>query len=196
MSRDFPDLGQDDLGQDDLGRPTSNQEPGKDPEKLGLTTWKQIVVAALTGGAVGWFLLATVQVSGRAIPLTPWSLTIVLAAITLAVFFYVPFLKAKLRSDRTSVDHQEAVIALVLGKMMVLMGALIGGAHLSYALTNLTNLTAPLPQQRLIRGLICVGVSVLFSIAGSRLEHACIAPGDDDDDDSSGPKGGISVNPA
>lgn len=171
-------------------RGTDSPAPsGNEPGKLQLTTLRQMLVAGLCGFGIGWVLVATLEVFGQVTPLTPWSLLLVLGLVALGALVYAPWLKHRLRIDRSLVDHQEALIALVVGKMMALTGMVVGGAHLSYALLNLPRLEAALPMARLIRGLICVAVCLVFTFAGARLERVCLAKGGDDDD-SDEPKSG------
>ena len=78
-------------------------------------------------------------------------------------------------------DPQAAVTALVLGKTMVLTGALLAGGHLTYVLTQVGAWAIPLPRQRVVWGLVAVAAASVFAWAGWVLEKSCWRPPSEDE---------------
>jgi len=160
-------------------RPPSAQPPPDHP-RLGLTTPRQIAVAALAGGAFGYLLVGGIDLMNRSVPVTPWSLSAMFAVLSAATFVYARALHTRIRSKHW-IESTEGVRALVLGKTLLMTGAAVAGGHVAYVLHSIGRMDAPLPHDRVIHGSVTIAFSVVLAVAGFVLERACVAPHDKDD---------------
>lgn len=145
-----------------------------------LTSWRVLAVAAGCGLAVSWLASATVHAVGGVLMAVPPSLLIVLVVAAVIVFVYSRAFRRKVVDREQVVNPTEGLVAVVLGKTMSIMGALLVGALLVYA-PDLTRLDVPLPRRRAIMAGATLIASALFGVVGGLLERACLVPRDPDD---------------
>lgn len=143
---------------------------------LGLTTRHHMAVAGLGGAVVGWFVVGTLLALGRFVPVTPWSLPVMLAAVAGIVWVAAGVLRRKVVQERADVSSELGLWALVGGKTMLLSGLALAGGHLVYVLSFAGQFDAPAPRERVLRGLLTLLVALVFARAGRRLERACLVP--------------------
>ncbi|MGO4956717.1 DUF3180 domain-containing protein [Luteococcus sp. Sow4_B9] len=165
--------------------PSGPEDP--QPGDLQPTTNRQITTSVLAGMVVGWFVVGTIQALGNAVPVVPWSLPLVLGALGIAALAYAEVLRRQVERTRADISPEAGVRALVLGKTMLMTGAIMAGGHLVYVLANLGSWEIPAPRMRVVRGLWTIAASAIFGWAGHRLERACLVPGDDVDPDDPDP---------
>ncbi|MEL4503693.1 DUF3180 domain-containing protein [Luteococcus sp. H138] len=146
------------------------------PGGLGLTTRRQAVISVMAGMLLGWFIVGTLQATGQLVPVTPWSLPLVLGALGAAALVYARVLRRQVADRRGDLPHESGVRALVLGKTMLMTGAVLAGGHLVYVLVYLGSWSIPAPRQRVIHGLVTILASAIFALAGRELERACLVP--------------------
>lgn len=158
--------------------PPELPEPG--PGQLGVTTPKQAVVAALSGAVAGYFVVGTIRWRGGVVPLTPWSIPAVLGALAIAALVYSRVLRRQVADARGSIAPETGVRALVLGKTLLLAGAILGGGHAVYVGSYLGQWGAPMPHARVVHGGVTILASLAFAFAGWVLERACVVPPGDD----------------
>lgn len=159
-------------------------EPGNTPEKrpaLTVTTSQQIMVSVLSGAVLAFLLLKAVELANWPPPLVPWSVSIVLVAIGAGVLWYLRSFTSRLEAHRVPSD--EAVRALVLGKSMLMTGAVLAGGHLVYVLLWIGQTDIPGPRERVIHGAVTLVTAIGFAVVGGALEKACVV----DINDSDGP---------
>ncbi len=163
--------------------PPSPPEPAP-PERprLGLTTPRQILVAALAGGALGYLVAGGIDLAGGSVPVTPWSLSVMLGVLSGATLVYARALRNRIKS-RHWIESSEGVRALVLGKTLLMTGAAVAGGQVAYVLQSIGRMAAPLPHDRVVHGCVTIVVSTILAVAGHVLERACVAPHDHDDAD-------------
>jgi hypothetical protein len=156
------------------------------------TSAASLAVAALLGALVGGSIGPLIEAAGGRVPTVPWSavVTLVLLGAVLLGLAWTTWRSLRRPSDSTvrRMDPQRAVVLLVLGRSGALGGAAIFGGYLAFGLGFLGD-DAPLPHQRLVRGLLAAAATVLVVVGGLLLERACRVPGggDDDPDDSDDP---------
>jgi hypothetical protein len=149
-------------------------------------------VAALVGALVGGSAGPLIEAAGGVVPSVALStvLTLVLLGVILLglAWFTWRSLRRPAGSSMRRIEPQRAVNLLVLGRSGALGGAAIFGGYLAFGLGYLGD-DAPLPHERLVRGLIAAAAAVLVVIGGLLLERACQVPGgrDDDPDDPDDP---------
>lgn len=163
------------------------QDPEQPEGGLGLTTGRQALTAVLAGAVLGWFIVGTLQAMGSTVPVTPWSLALVMGALGAAAWVYSRVLRRQVAESRGALPHESGVRALVMGKTMLMTGAILGGGHLVYALVFLRSWSIPTPRERVIHGAAAILASIVFGLAGRELERACLVPpgqGTQDDDEA------------
>lgn len=157
---------------------TAPVEPTGPQGNLTLTTPVQAVVAALAGAVAGYFIIGTLRWFDSPVPVTPWSLPVVFVALAIASFVYARRLRIQVAEARADVTPDFGVLALVLGKTLLMTGAVMAGGHALYVGVYLGQWDAPLPRQRTIHGLVVLGCSLLCAWAGYVLERACLVSRD------------------
>lgn len=162
------------------GSPTDPSQPGPRPEPLGVTTIQQIVISALSGAVITYFILQSIELAVRTPPLVPYSLPIVLTVASIVVWWYTRTFKDRVQQHK--VTPTEGVRALVLGKSMLMTGAVLAGGHLLYVLMWITELDIPGPRERVIHGAVTLLAAILFAIVGGWLERSCVVDVNDGDD--------------
>ena len=167
--------------------PRSGSGPRPGPGGLSLTNRRQTVISVLAGMLVGWFVVETLQALGHPVPVTPWSLPLVFGALGVAAWAYARVLRRQVAEARADLSAESGVRALVLGKTMLMTGAIVGGGHLVYVLSFLGDWNVPTPRERVIHGVATIAASVVFAVAGRDLERACmVPPGDELDEQDPG----------
>ena len=146
-----------------------------------MTTFRQIVVAALAGALIGAFVLSIFDLFEGFPPVVPWTVPAVLVVMAVAAWIYSRGLSRRV-ADRT-VSGIEAVRALVAAKSAIMTGAVLAGMHAVYVGRWAGQLSAEQPAQRVLLGSVTLVAAVLFTGAGHLLEKACVAPDDEDEDD-------------
>ena len=149
------------------------------PGALGITTPSQIMVSVLSGAVIGYLLLVAFDVLNAIPPLVPWSVPIVLVAISIPVLWYARTLISRL--ERSMVPPEEGVRAVILGKSMLMTGCVLAGGHLVYVLRWIAQTDAPGPKSRVILGAVTIAAAVGFALVGAYLEKACVVDGEDSD---------------
>lgn len=138
-------------------------------------------------GLIGGRLLRTiVEASGNTAPRVGWSpaVTLLFAALVVAGFAWSTWQSLHKRHERMTSDH--GIKMLSLAKASALVGALVAGGYLGYALAFVGELDTPLGKERALQaglaGLAAIGVMV----AGLLLERALQVPGGPEDDKKDG----------
>ncbi|WP_420176903.1 DUF3180 domain-containing protein [Luteococcus sp. OSA5] len=157
-----------------MSTPSPSGSPELDPGDLRPTTGRQTATSVLAGMVVGWFIIGTMQALGSAVPVLPWSLPLVLGALGIAALVYSVVLRRQVELARGSLSPEAGVRALVLGKTMLMTGAIMAGGHVVYVLANVGSWDVPAPRMRVLRGLWTILAGAVFGWAGHRLERACI----------------------
>lgn len=163
--------------------PQHDRVPDDQPgHALGMTSRRTILVATLAGGVLGWMLVRTLELAHQVVPVTPWTMSLMMALVAVAAVVVANWMRQQLAGPRAAVSNERAVSALVLGKAMLLTGAALAGGHFAYVLTQAGHWDVPLPRRRVIFGTVAIVASILFAGAGRLLEHSCRVPADPDED--------------
>mgnify|MGYP002754665602 CR=1 FL=1 len=79
---------------------------------------------------MGWMVLSVFDLANAFLPVTPWSLPVLLTFLAIAAIVYARALPKRLEQRR--VPALEAVRAMVMAKSLIATGALLAGGHVIY----------------------------------------------------------------
>jgi Protein of unknown function (DUF3180) len=139
-------------------------------------------VGLLVGGLVGPLF----EAAGRQPPRVPWSGVLILVFLAAVLLALARTTWRTLRGPAGAVrriEPQRAVMLLALGRASALGGAALFAGYSAFALGFLGD-DAPLPRERLVRGLLTAAAALLVAAGGLLLERSCRVPGADDEDDA------------
>jgi hypothetical protein len=139
-----------------------------------------LVLLFIAGAVLGYaFARLTIAINGIA-PQVQWTSAIVLLAAGAIVLVLANATYRTVHRERGRVDAHRAVRFLLLAKASALVGALMAGGYLGFALNFVDQLDVSLPEQRVIRSVAAAIASVVLVVAGLLLERACRIPKDED----------------
>jgi H+/Cl- antiporter ClcA len=166
------------LSRDQLPDPPETPQP-PDPGRLRPTSPASITAWAVVGLVCGWLLHPVAEEVRGTAPVVTWvqPLTLLLVAAILGWTAWVTYRAVQVRRERL-LPHQ-AVNRLVLARACVLVGALVAGGYLGYAVSWL-GIDSDLAQQRLVRSLLATAAGVLICVGAVALERACRVRSDDE----------------
>jgi hypothetical protein len=150
------------------------------------TSAAALAVAALVGLLAGGVVGPLFEAAGRQPPRVPWSGVLILVFLAAVLLALARTTWRTLRGPAGAarrIEPQRAVMLLALGRASALGGAALFAGYLAFALGFLGN-DAPLPRERLVRGLLTAAAAVLVAAGGLLLERSCRVPGGDDEDDA------------
>lgn len=134
-----------------------------------------LVAAGTIGLVVGWAVRPVCLRLGYAEPgisLLSVSLLLFAAAIIGGSAYLT---RRTVQRDRFALAHHQAVNRLVLGKAGALVGALLTGAYVGYAVAQL-GVDSPAADTRLWRSLVAALAAAAVMLTALLLEHACRVP--------------------
>ncbi|MFW6869608.1 DUF3180 domain-containing protein [Nocardioides sp. CPCC 206347] len=133
---------------------------------------------ALVGLVGGWAVHPLCERLGVVPPLVtaPQPLALLLLAAILGYVAWATHRAVQVRRER--LEAHKAVNRLVLARASALVGALVGGGYLGYAISWIGD-PAELADDRLVRSLIATGCAVAAMVAALLLERACRVREDD-----------------
>ncbi|WP_101525535.1 DUF3180 domain-containing protein [Nocardioides houyundeii] len=137
------------------------------------------VVAAIVLGLAGgwaWHPIAE-QMSGTA-PVVGWTQGAVLFFVTAILGGLALVTWRAVHVRREHLEARRAVNRLVLARACMLVGALVAGCYVGYAVSWLGS-SAELAQTRMVRSLVAAAGAAGILITGKLLERACRVPKSD-----------------
>lgn len=135
------------------------------------------MVSVLSGAVLAYLVIQAVRIAGGTTPLVPWSLPILLGFLSVVAWFYTRSFRSRLAQHRVS--PEEGVRALVLGKSMLMTGAVLAGGHLVYVLVWIGQTDIPGPRARVIHGAVTLVAAITFGVVGGWLERNCVVDAGD-----------------
>ena len=144
------------------------------PTSVGaLTLWG---VVGLVGG---WVLHPLAERMRDTAPIVTWAqpLALLLVAVILGATAFLTWRTIHVHQQR--LEPQQAVNRLVLARACALVGALVAGGYLGYALSWIGD-PAELADDRMVRALLAATAAIAAAVAAMFLERACRVRGDDD----------------
>jgi hypothetical protein len=142
------------------------------------TTGPRVVVGCLLVGLVaGWSLRPLAAALDTTAPRVVWLQALALYLVAAILAWTARVTAAAVRRHRFLEPHH-AVNRLVLGKACALVGALVAGGYLGYAL-SWVGVAAELASERITISLVAAGGAALTTVAALLLERACRVRDDD-----------------
>lgn len=148
---------------------------------VGPTKIRALLALFLVGGVLGYaFARLSIVVNGMA-PEIQWTSVVVLLAAAAIVLVLANSTYRTLHRDRRLMDVHRAVRFLLLAKASALVGSIVAGGYLGFALEFVDQLDVPLPQERVIRSVSAAIAAILLVVGGLLLERACRVPREKDE---------------
>ena len=145
-----------------------------------------VLVGLLLGLLLGWATVSLFALLDLVLPVTPWTMSVLLVLMAAAVAVGSVWLRRRLDEPDGRTEFEVPLAALVLGRSMLFTGLLLVGGHVAYLVAQLGRLEVPLYQERAIAGVGAIVTGAVFAIAGYLLERACrVEPPDSDDGEMS-----------
>lgn len=134
-----------------------------------------------SGVIVGRLVPPIVVRLGGTVPRVGWAaaLTLLFAAIVVAVFAWNTWQSLHKKHQRMTSDHGLQMLALA--KSGVAVGASVAGIYAGFALAFIDATGSPLGKERVVHAGAAAIASLLLMIAALLLEHSCRLPGDDEE---------------
>lgn len=166
------------MSRDQLPEPPEAPPP-PDPGRLRPTSPGSVTAWAVVGLVCGWLLHPVAESIRGTAPVVTWiqPLTLLLVAAIMGWTAWVTHRAVQVRHERL-LPHQ-AVNRLVLARACALVGALLAGGYLGYAVSWL-GIDAELAEQRIVRSLVAAAGGALICVGALLLERACRVRSDDD----------------
>lgn len=139
-----------------------------------------LVLTAIGGGFLAWFLEAALVTSGRPTFVPPYTLGVALLLIGVIVVVMAIPVNRVVRGKISSVDPFYATRVVVLAKASSVTGALLGGAGLGIAGFLLTRSVVP-GVGSITMAFVAAGGAILLLAGGLIAEAMCVIPPPDDD---------------
>ena len=151
------------------------------------TTPASLVLLAVLGGGVMWFIETALATSGRAVVLPPITLGVALLLIgVIIVAMALPVRRVSRGVAHARVDPFYATRVLMLAKASSLGGALLGGGGLAIVGYLLSRSLVASPNAVTMSVVTAAG-ALLLLVAGLVAEHMCSIPPDDEKRDVGAP---------
>ncbi len=144
-------------------------------------TGRALGICAVLGLVVGWLLHRLVEEASGTPPVISWvhpAVVALLAAILVGTA-WITWRQVQVQHER--LEPQRAVNRLVLGRACALVGALLAGGYLGYAVSWLGLSGDSMAGRLLVRSLVAAVAGAVLSGAGVWLEHACRIRDDDEE---------------
>jgi Protein of unknown function (DUF3180) len=147
-----------------------------------------LVWLALAAAPVGWSIGRVIDAASDALPPVPWILPLLLVFLAVVLFVGARTVRGWIEERRydSRMDALRAARLLALGKAAAVFGALAAGAYVGLGVLAFDSIAVPAGRNRVVLSALVAVAAVVVSIAGLRLEKACMVPPDDDEQDADG----------
>lgn len=139
---------------------------------MGTTSVGFLAAWAVAGLVLGRALRPVSEWLGGTAPVITWSQPVALAAVAAALAAAARATHRTVHVDRRPLASHQAVNRLLLARSCALVGAVVAGGYVGYALAWLGSASA-LADQRLLRSGLCALAAVAVVITALLLERAC-----------------------
>lgn len=167
-----PDRGPVAGGPDDGAGDGRADRPG---DRMVPTSPTVLLGVALTGVVLGRLVRPAVEWGGGLAPVVGWSQASVLVVVSAVLLATARATRAALPAHRVTEQPQLAVNRLLLARASAVVGALVGGGYVGYAVAWLGD-PSQLADQRVLRSLLTAAAAALVVLSAVLLERACRVP--------------------
>jgi Protein of unknown function (DUF3180) len=141
-----------------------------------------LAVLLLLGGALGWTGVAVMLATGTSVGRVSWSAAGGLAFFAALLLAGAWYMYDRVHRRRRLVDGQTAVRLLALAKASALVGALVAGVYIGFALRFAPDYAASSDaRDKVIRGVVTAVAAIVVVVGALLLERACKVPKGPDD---------------
>jgi hypothetical protein len=156
------------------------QGPDDRPGRLRPTSAAALTAWGVVGLVGGWLLRTVVVRSGGTPPIVTWAqpLALVLVALILGATAYLTW--RTMHVHRQRLEPHQAVNRLVLARACALVGALVAGGYLGYAVSWI-GVGTELADQRVVRSVVAGLGGVAIVVTALLLERACRVRSDEEE---------------
>lgn len=130
---------------------------------------------ALAGVVLGRLVRPAIEWAGGLAPVVGWSQASVLAVVAAVLLATARATRAALPAHRVAEQPQLAVNRLLLARASAVVGALVGGGYVGYAVAWLGD-PSQLADQRVLRSLLTAVAAAVVVLSAVLLERACRVP--------------------
>lgn len=149
-----------------------------------------LAIVGVVGLVIGRSVKPVTESMGKVAPLVPWATPLTLLFLAGVLAWLAWSTHQSVQRQKRQMASDRGVRLLALAKASALVGALIGGYYLGFAISFLGDLNLALPRERFIRsGVAFVGAGVAV-VSGIFLERACEVPRPPDDPATGAPRAG------
>lgn len=158
-----------------------DRDPGRDPGReppagaMAPTSVALLLGLALAGVVLGRLVRPGFELAGALAPVVGWSQPLVLLALTGVLLTTARATRVAVRDRRVTEQPQQAVNRLLLARASSVVGALVGGGYVGYAVAWLGD-PSQLADQRVVRSLVTTAAAALVVLSALLLERACRVP--------------------
>lgn len=156
-------------------------QPDPPQGTIGPTRFRVLLLIFVVGALLGYAFANVTQRVDTTAPRVEWTSVLALVAIAAIVLVMAWSTYRTVHRERRRIDPHRAVSFLLLAKASSLVGALIAGGYLGFALEFVDRMEADLPRERVIRSLFAAVTAVVIVVSGLLLERACRIPKDPDE---------------
>lgn len=163
-----------------MSRPDTDEErePDQPSGRIRPTGPGPLVIAGVIGLVVGWAIRPLALRLDYAEPNVSFTAIGALFFVAAIIGFTAYVTRRTVRRNRLDLAHHQAVNRLVLGKACALVGSLILGGYLGYALAQL-GVDNPAANTRLWHSVLAALGALAATAAALLLEQACRVPDDE-----------------
>lgn len=157
------------------------QQDPDDSRRLRPTSPGAAAICGIIGIVGGWAVHPLLESWRGTAPVVTWAQPLILLLIAAIIGATAWITWRQVQVDSVRIEPHRAVNRLVLAKTCTLVGALLAGGYLGYAISWLGYGQDPLAGQRILRSVLAAVAGLAIVVASRLLESACRVRKHDDE---------------
>ncbi len=154
------------------------QEETPPTGSVGPTSLSVLAMVFVVAGVLGYASVPLFESVSTTAPRIEWPAVGALALIAAILLALAYSTYKTVHRDRARIAPHRAVNLLLLAKASALVGAVVAGGYLGFALNFVGRLDVELPRERAVRSLVAAVTGVVIVVSALLLERACRVPKD------------------